>query len=131
MEKSLVPLVADCVSDTVFGIGNIDAARKHDRAQYLIDGSVFTTAALAKTNHVEKKLLDRGLVSHVKAQAEGLATFVRDAEHVWSVNCFDDASMWVQLGEVTLQPNRRCFRRGNEKYHAAVARRGKIFTCQC
>ena len=41
-------------------------------------------------------LVNRGIVSHCKGQAAGLARFVTGAHHVISMNQLDDASMWVK-----------------------------------
>ena len=45
---------------------------------------------------------DRAIVSHVAAQAGGIARCIRegDAGHVWCTNSFDDASLWVRKKEV-------------------------------
>ena len=80
--------------------------------------------------------VDRGITSHCRAQAAGLAEFLAGArnagsQHVWSCSVYDDASMWVQNAGIlqqTQSPNDPAFRRLHNQHTCNRPSKGSL--CQ-
>ena len=101
LEDAIAPSVAQQTAFKVFG-----AAPLHEQASkeryVLIDGTVAAAPTVKPTSQAAE-LRDRGVFSHVVAQARGLAEFIHpsgdgadDVEFVFMTVNHDDASMWVQ-----------------------------------
>ena len=99
LEQSCKLDLGNRCAQTVFG--NSDQVANHTDATVLSDlGPIFMPKAKASQDQYSVEL-DRGVVSHVHAQAAGLADFVAlggEASIDGTIGCivFDDASMWVQ-----------------------------------
>ena len=60
-----------------------------------------SVARSSKGHHDHMSGRNRGVVSHVHAQAGGLARQIAaQSTECWSTNSFDDASMWIRKGEL-------------------------------
>lgn len=93
--EALCPPRAAEVSRSIFGgvkFGQSDLV--------LIEGQAMAFARAGRGREYQAANLNRGVVSHVRAQADGIAAMLKSSpqrrvEHAFSVNVFDDASMWV------------------------------------
>eukprot|EP00959_Pyramimonas_sp_CCMP1952_P321624 6730335-Pyramimonas_sp.AAC.1 len=65
----------------------------------MVDGSLFFGVKLGESTSAADALIDRGIVSHVRAQCNQLArSFTApEVDHAWSASQMGDASMWVRL----------------------------------
>ena len=101
LTDAVTPTIGRYVSTQILGTGFAVAKGKEQRTM-LIGESVTTCANKSKGQHDFSHGLNRGVVSHSVAQADALSEFVSDpaVAHTWSVNIFDDASMWVAKSEI-------------------------------
>ena len=100
LSTAVAPTVAEYVSTDIMGAAATDA-RGHDVRKFYIGDACVSSAKLGNTHIDQENGQNRGLVSHIRAQSAGAASMIRSAgvQHCWSVNSFDDASMWIQKKE--------------------------------
>ena len=95
------PSFQDEVAQKVFGLGGVDAtdASRSRQPVFLRMSDEQFISMDVDTRHQHKHDIDRGVVSHLRAQASGVRNFLRDRAGtlVTLVLClFDDADMWVR-----------------------------------
>ena len=96
----------------------------------MVDGVQFAFEGAGKDDRDYVQCLDRGLFSHVVAQASGLASLLGQdgapIEHTWSVCQFDDTTMWVSRKGIEKPPaDARHLRNLYEKVAKCEQRQGK------
>ena len=120
--KALRPSNAVDVSRSAFGGG------KSVNEFMIIDDDVLYMDRDDKNDHRLRACQSRALVSHVRAQAEGLCSFLRpeggQVEHMFTTNIFDDASMWVQRPTIPSLPDAAD---ANRRVDSWLSKRGKSF----
>ena len=122
---ALNPTRSEDVSRNVFG-----GAKFAQNELVLVDGQgAMLHPRAGRDNRHRASSINRGVVSHVRAQADGMASFLtghrRSICHVFTTNIFDEASMWVQKPaptEFTVPADAALFDRHIEKW---VGTKGK------
>ena len=106
----LAPSVEDRTSELIFGVRSRAAGKTEERTVLIGDMAVHIPRDGHTTNSEFDALYHRGLLSHVRAQADGVAKFLRTAdgcrlpvEFLISVNVSDDASAYVQAPKTAVQ----------------------------
>jgi hypothetical protein len=110
LEEVLQPTLVSRVSTVTFGCAQLPSG------SFL--GERIELPSRSNADYEKQVLRDRGLLSHVRAQARGLCSFLRDdgdVECAFVTKMFDDASMWVR------QPEAR--KRAGESLAAQAERR--------
>jgi hypothetical protein len=90
------------------------------RRQLLIGDQTVTTRKHGHGHHDFANGLDRAVVSHTAAQANGLGALLSDTSHAWFINVFDDASMWISKTEL-----QTCHVKPHELFARRLSRKGK------